>query len=1067
MSQAVIDVIGEEIYEIFVEEAQEIRELLQANYPKWLENTSDKELLGEIRRSFHTLKGSGRMAGALALGDFAWAYENMLNHVISEKIAVTPKLLQLLEQGIQYFSERITFFVNSCEKDEGIEQAIDVVEQFMQAADQEVEDASQSVTERAQIFYERPEIRDVLPKLVPDIEVSSEQENYSEDQQQEAFKTETSKLADSIDELQFNFRIHPDISAQILSSQAEQLTNSIGDESTLEQTLHSNIPMTNMDEYEEAQLVDLDQIIEPDPFEDDDPENALILQLFREEAHDQLEALDAGMLRLQEQPDDLSMIQSMERELHTLKGGARMVRINNIADLAHDAETLLEGIAEARGAVSPEQLEQVQTNIDQISRLLDQYDQQKTPETSPEETQSLSGETLAQSALGQDANSLQKEYSSLLEQMLIEQREQLVGLSTESESEKDAETEESSQQESRLTAAPIQDQVRLPTLFLDQMVEQSASINIQQGRLQERVHSMSTDVGELGNMVSRLRQLLRSLELETEARVHAGFRDLPQANREGFDPLEMDEYSELQRLSRALAESLNDLINIEGDLTEQLRRSESAITDGVQAGRKMYQDLLETRLIALSVLTPRLRRVVRQTASDLHKRVELDIQGEDCELDRHLLQHLTAPLEHLLRNAIAHGIEKPKHRLEADKPEQGKITLKMGREDTEIVIQVIDDGAGFNRTALRQKAIEKGYLEPEDTISDVDLDRLILQPGFTTAAEVDQTSGRGVGMDVVFSEIKALGGSLQIHTDPGHGSSFILRVPFTMASNPVLFTVVQGQTYGLPFGSIRGLIRLPGKEMEALLNHDTDTLHFDDHDYPVRYLGQALRLRGLREIPADQMYPIVFMRSKDKSRAWVVDAIAGRHDVVMQSLGVLFKNCPFYSAATITPDGQVVLLPDIHEILVSPMPKKWNGIPSGNFMKRANDMPRIMVVDDSITVRKVTEKFLSTKSYSIQSAKDGMEALEKLDNFKPDIMLLDIEMPRMDGFELLGHLRMSEQWKNLPVIMISSRTAEKHRAHAASLGATDFLGKPYQNQDLLEKIKEHLEGASLLSEVTA
>ncbi|MBK8453073.1 MAG: response regulator [Thiofilum sp.] len=1152
----VVEVVGTEIYDIFVEEVGGIIQSLQELVPTWQQARHDFKLLTDIRRSFHTLKGSGRMVGALALGDFAWAYESMLNQVLSGATDANDDLVALLAYGVKQLANRQGFFLEACSADEEVKADVKRIERFLAGEPLELPNqapASEPALPTAPSSTPASTQQQTDPALTPThaptaiptithepdlIVLDFGTQEFIRSVAANAIDTITNETSDAPAQpeepewLKFEQDGLIDFTAVIQESEASPSTSTIGaakSESVASQAAVSVVPhiapvlAATQPAQIETQKTKA-EILKALPPLVIDRENLVILKLFWEEVPDQLQELDKYFNALQANPADKELRLKLERLLHTIKGGARMAQLSAIGDIAHQAESSL---AESTQTVSPQVLQTLQTQIDQINSLAEHYEAQTiavteanvqepnktSQQVSPPEESSAPQQTLkpnseqpathpssapqqskvenelaavvelvdkplspsssiptppvTEKVVAPASEKVAIEYDSVLEQVLAEQTEQLIGLSI-SQAPLAPLNDNSLKplEDDPLQSATIQDQVRLPTVFLDRVIEHSSTMNVQQSRTHERIHSLGADVGELGRTVARLRHLLRSLELETEARVHAGI--VQQSQRAGFDPLEMDQYSELQRLSRALAESMNDLINIEGDLTDQLRKAEQGLLESIQAGRKIYQDLLSTRLIAINVLMPRLKRVVRQTAQELGKQVDLVIHGDECELDRHLLQRLTAPLEHLLRNALAHGIEMPAEREAKGKAVQGLITLEVVQADAELVIRVIDDGAGLNRAALRQRAIEKGFIKPHEEISDEKLDRLILQPGFTTATTISQISGRGVGMDVVFSEIKSLGGSLHIESVQGLGATFSLRMPFTMASNPVLFVNVQGQTYGLAMGNIQGLIRLSGEEVKRKLNQAHEHLVFDGIKYPLRYLGQALKLRGLRDIQSDTMFPILFTLLNGQARAWVVDAIVGRRDAVMQSLGVLFKNCSLYSAATITPDGQVVLLPDLHELVRAPLPASQpNPITSGIVMKRANDQSRIMVVDDSITVRKVTEKFLVAESFAVETAKDGMEALEKLRDFNPDLLLLDIEMPRMDGFELLRHVRQTPEWKHLPVIMISSRTAEKHREHATALGASDFLGKPYQNQALLDKIRELLEGGTLMKGLTA
>ncbi|HPY40169.1 MAG TPA: response regulator, partial [Thiolinea sp.] len=827
------------------------------------------------------------------------------------------------------------------------------------------------------------------------------------------------------------------------------------------------------------------------PF-DDHSENQLVWSMFREELPDQLQTIDTCMQTLNVKPADWEVRRSLERELHTLKGGARMARLMDLGDLAHDAETLLEKLGRH---ASPQEvaakLRSLQGLVDQINSLAEKYmaldaapaeqDTVKSVTIEPviEAVQAPKAEPVKQQApverIKQEAtdspevylnapkiNAPVKTYDSLLERLLAEKAQSLPDLSVLVEK-KSENKQVVTQLSDEANAALAQEQIRLPAVYLDKMIDRAGNLNMQQNALSERLQIMTDDVGEFSRTASRLKQLLRSLELETEAQIHAGYRQSAAAQHKGaeFDPLEMDQYSELQRLSRALAESLNDLVNIEADLGVQLRNSSTVLKDALSSSRYLHQDLLETRLVEAMVIVPRLKRIVRQTSTELGREVNLEVDGEAFKLDRHLLQRMTAPIEHLLRNAVSHGIEPSQERTILGKPAHGQITLKVFREDTEIVFQVQDDGRGLNRKRLRAKAEELGLVRPQDTLSDQETMRLILRPGFSTAGAISQISGRGVGMDVVSSEVKALGGHLQIASGEGQGTLFTMRLPFAMAANPVLFVGTHSQTYALPLGYVQGLSRLDLNKVREHLDQANKFIAFSGSDYAVRYLGSLLEPGTQLVLQDDHVYPVVYVRtSGGHCIAWIVDKIFGRREVVLQSLGNLFKDSRFYSSATITSDGEVVLLPDMADLALRVSGLATNIEPSEKAFvipaPERHERPHILVVDDSITVRKVTEKLLISENMLVGTAKDGLEALEMLDKFDPDLILMDIEMPRMDGFEVLETVRQNPDWNHVPIIMISSRTAEKHQQRAEQLGANSFLGKPYQNQELMALIRRYL-----------
>lgn len=1051
---ALREALGEDIFEIFSEEVTEISETLQTLYPQWDKARTQRETLVEIRRAFHTLKGSGRMAGAFALGDFAWIHEDLLNHVMSGQLKADERVSAQIGKAVEELRVRLDYFLNASQKDARVERMIAEAETVLlppEAAPLETWDFS-----AAEPVAKPALLPEALVEFAEPISVPESEPEYV---------------------LNFISDIEPE-------SLPELVTDS---EPVFDFTV--NIEPESVPELDQEPVLDFvtmpESVPEPAPEVDDtaeaDAESQMIWQLFWEEVPEQLQALDRNLQHLREAPEERDIIRELEREFHTLKGGARMAKLASLADVSHDAETLLSHLHGVE-RVSDADIERLQLAVDQLHTLTEALHQPNAlPETVMPSTMP-STPVLAElpdltpvaplvepmPAPIADAwvrqRAAQAESGSLLERLLLEQADSLPDISV-----LDSTSRATPAPDATPSTAAISnphETIRLPAVFVDNLIDRVVELNVQQVHMSEHFSSMGMDVGELVRTVARLRQQIRTLEVESEARIHDGRSKRLQAskmaaNDAGFDPLEMDQYAEVQRISRSLAESLNDLVNLEADLAAQVRKGEQLLQADMRTTRKLQRDLLDTRLVAVTMLVPRLRRLTRQVASDLGKQVALEVQGEDCELDRNLLQNMTAPLEHLIRNAISHGLETPEEREQAGKPRTGNITLTISRDDNEIVIRFRDDGRGLNRERLRERAIEMGLVGKGLELPEAELDRLILRPGFSTAATISQISGRGIGMDVVHSELKALGGNLQIASKPGEGTTFAMHLPFTLVVNPVLLVEVQTQVYALPITGVQGLARLSGQQIQAALQPDAEKLMFAGEAYALHHLAEVLGGQRAESVfAADERFPVVFIQLQGLALAWVIDHVRGRREVVLQPLGTLFKSCRLYSAATVAPDGSVYLVPDMVELArlaeTPPVLAPVLAVEELAAPDEPSGPPRVLVVDDSITVRRVTEKFLNSREYTVLTAKDGMEALERIAEFQPNVVLLDIEMPRMDGFELLGHLRRDPQWARLPVIMISSRTAQKHREHAGALGATGFLGKPYQNEVLLDALQEVL-----------
>jgi chemosensory pili system protein ChpA (sensor histidine kinase/response regulator) len=458
---------------------------------------------------------------------------------------------------------------------------------------------------------------------------------------------------------------------------------------------------------------------------------------------------------------------------------------------------------------------------------------------------------------------------------------------------------------------------------------------------------------------------------------------------------------------------------------------------------------MRTRMVPFGRMIPRLRRIVRQVAREVGKEVEFNAYNVEGELDRNVLERVVPALEHMLRNAVDHGIEKPDLRSAFAKPPMGRIDLRLAREGADVLIEITDDGRGIDVESVRAKAISRGLMQAEDRLEDEDVLQFIFAPGFSTAEAVTQISGRGVGMDVVHTTVKQLGGSINITSTPNKGTRFTVRLPFTVSVNRALMVAVADDLYAIPLNSIEGIVRVPAQDLEDTYAQEGG-FEYAGAPYRLRYLGHYLG-RDYVPRPDQNSVPIVLVRSGDQAVAIHVDGVHGSREIVVKSLGPQFAGVAGISGATILGDGSVVVILD----LVGLVRTQTASITMGSGMQQADaDRPTcVMVVDDSVTVRKVTSRLLERQGMDVLVAKDGVEAVALLAEQKPDIILLDIEMPRMDGFEVARHIRNDDRLQDLPIVMVSSRTGAKHQERAVEIGVNRFLGKPFQEAELLSTIE--------------
>lgn len=601
-----------------------------------------------------------------------------------------------------------------------------------------------------------------------------------------------------------------------------------------------------------------------------------------------------------------------------------------------------------------------------------------------------------------------------------------------------------------ITVRAPQEQVRIRADLLDRLVNYAGEVAIYRARLEQQLGAFRGAMFEMEQTNARLRDQLRRLDAETEAQIIARYQREhavlgPDVADPTFDPLELDRFSTLQQLSRALGESAADMSSLQGTLDDLTRQYETLLTQQSRVSSELQEGLMRTRMVPFDALVPRLRRVVRQAAGETGKQVQLKLDGAQGELDRNVLDRMTAPLEHMLRNAVAHGLESPDGRRAAGKGEEGSVRIAVRREGSEVVLEVADDGAGLDRGAIRGRAIKRGLISEDAVLTDSDLDALIMEPGFSTADEVSRLAGRGVGMDVVASEVRQLGGTLDIASSAGRGTTFTLHLPQTLAVTQAVFVRIGETSFAVPIASVRGVGRISREELSA----PGAAYQYGGEDYALHDLGRLLGQPVARAEGQVQM-PLLLIRSGDLRAAVSIDQVLGNREIVVKPVGPQVASIPGIFGATIMGDGSVVVILDVaplvrrsatlaREVAVSAQPEQRR-------------VPLVMVVDDSITMRKVTGRVLERHNYEVVTAKDGVDALERMEERVPDLMLLDIEMPRMDGYELATQMRADARLRGVPIIMITSRTGEKHRQRAIEIGVQRYLGKPYQEPELMRNV---------------
>jgi chemosensory pili system protein ChpA (sensor histidine kinase/response regulator) len=1170
-----------ELVEVFIEEAKEEIENIRRNLPAWAADRANAEALIAARRSFHTLKGSGRMVGAQLIGEFAWSIENLLNRLINQTLESTPSMIafitaasgalpQLLEQleigvppklDVQLLMKQAEAFAD------GDPDAASMTSQSLRIAVPPTTGPTPAAgmdPVLVDIFVKEMRshlevIRRFLAAATPGAGPHSVEEPLYRachtllgSARMAGFEPAMQLAAPLAEHLRRYFDSGiglPDVGVEALRIAAEQIAAmadalAAGRSVPLDPGVLQAVEAVAFREPPPAapavpvERAAAQGAMEPEadpigPASGFDPEIAAI---FAEEA---AEILDNSQAALQEvrQRQDQSAVAMLQRYLHTLKGGARMAGVLTMGDLSHALETLLSRVAEGRSRATPAALDLVQRGLDALQQMRDAIDAGRTVAGADEliaelerseapvvaESVSVPQPSVpqpgvpppsvvaatpappaaavpaapAQSAaptsgelehvptvdlIGADLEALESIVLEALPSTLVADPRAAAEVLEEPTVEEplvaDAQaTEEATivEQKAAVVVMPARIEVvpappapapvsapaaaeqrsveraetaRVDAGLLDALLNGAGEINIFQSRLSQQLHSIEFHLGELGGTVSRLREQLRKLEAETEAQILHRHQDEAEVEG-GFDPLELDRYSTIQQLSRALAESANDVASINELLHGLTNEADTLLTQQARVTSDLQGGLMQTRMVPFQRHVPRLQRIVRQACADTGKQAELAVDGEGNELDRQVLESMLPPFEHLLRNAIAHGIEKPSVRQQRGKPETGQVLLKIRREGSEVIIEVGDDGGGLDLAAIRRKAYEKGLLAENQRITDEQAVELILQPGFSTASELTQAAGRGVGMDVVDNEIKKLGGSMRIETRTGEGTRFLIRLPYTLAITHALIVNVGEETFALPLPTVEGITRLSRDKILKHLTEDEPKLDYGGIVYRVQHLGSLVGA-GPSALPDDEnAVSLVLIRAGDNSTALLMDSLEGSREIVVKTLGPHIASVPGVTGATILGDGRVIMILDPGTLVRAQRPAAVaraapKAVPSTELTA--------LVVDDSITMRRVTQRLLERRGAKVYTARDGLDAITVLQEHNVDIILLDIEMPRMDGYQFATHVRNDPKLKHLPIIMITSRSGEKHRAKAIEIGVNDYLSKPYQESQLIAAI---------------
>ncbi|HEV2008466.1 MAG TPA: Hpt domain-containing protein, partial [Burkholderiales bacterium] len=984
--------VDQELLDIYLEEADEVLANINKALDECRAQPANLDALTTIRRAFHTLKGSGRMVGLDDLGEIAWEIEQLLNHWLDRHTPATPGLIDFVARASAAFALWIGRLKSRSQEPVDGRDIIALARELKTSAETGADaapapqppDIMIGNTRVSRSFYEiyLKEANQRLATL--DQEFLAWRELRAEAVSHEFMRaahtlagisrtagfTEIADLGSTLEQwVPYAARVTHDRQMQTVEAAIVKLRAMIDD------VAGENPPQAAETEGQNLQhLVTLLQApsqqveapapatapaaetaavpdAQPEPgaapaasmqaeaialgkaiaaakpkdqrviHDDIDPE---ILAVFLEEAETLIPLIGHDVREWKATPDNYQLCHALQRSLHTLKGSARMVGAMRLGELIHLMENKVEaGLASA--TLPPALFEELEMEMDRLSEGIERIHH---PPVVAEDERAEAPVPVAEAAPKIEA-----------------------------------------------LAGPVA-MLRINADTLDRLINESSEISIARSRVEGELRAIKQSLSDLNESVMRLRNQSRDVELQADSQMQSRLSLLEEKDQ-AFDPLEFDRYTQLQELTRMMAESLHDVTSIQQNLVKTLGDADAAVIQQSRINRGLQQELMRMRTVPFATLSERLYRTVRQTARELDKRANLEIEGGQVELDRSVLEKIGAPLEHLLRNAVAHGLERAAERSAAGKREIGEIRIALRHEGNEIVILMSDDGNGIDLDRLRRKAVEKGLLYDGQAASEAELIQLIFASGLSTTEEVTALAGRGVGMDVVRNEIAALGGRVEVATRRGKDTTFTIFLPLTLAVTQAVLVRAGGDLYAIPSAMVEQVMKL---KPDAIAQHyKKGTIEAQGTSYPLHYIGQLLRKSGIAT-DVNNRNAVLLLRSGIQHVALHVDELLKNQEIVVKNLGVQLARVSGIAGATVLGDGRIVMI--INPVLLSQRAASGAVIAPAVTQTLVGKLvaPTVMVVDDSLTVRKITSKLLEREGYRVTTAKDGIDALEQIED---------------------------------------------------------------------------------------
>jgi chemosensory pili system protein ChpA (sensor histidine kinase/response regulator) len=801
-----------------------------------------------------------------------------------------------------------------------------------------------------------------------------------------------------------------------------------------------------------------------------------ILEFFQPEAEEHLQVVSDCLISL-EGNNNPEEINKLFRAIHTVKGSAAQVGLSRLGAIAHRVEDLIGRLRDGELEPSPAVVDICLESVDVLKKTLhQQWADEKSMRAGVD---SLLGR-IAEFAPIEVEDSETVAVAGATEEVPAEGIEETAP----------AVTPAKKPVKSPSAAAVAAKSVRIALSRLDRMMNTVGELVINRTRMVGRVAELEKLVDTLSFSKERLQGKVGEFQEKYEFNRISSTRQTgpwsPSTTRQTltnaasgdtsfwseFSELEMDRYDDFNILSRSMAEISADVNEVLSQLEGFIGRVEGDIDEFTKLAHHLQDEITAARMVPIGTLYSRLSRAVRDAAKSAGKQVDLDLSGSETELDNNIIQQISDPLVHLVRNSVAHGIERPEDRLAVGKPEMGKVSLRAYHRGNHIYIEVEDDGRGIDYERVKLSAIERGLVSPEtaDRLTERDLREMLFHPGFTTAPVKTELAGRGVGLDVVRANLNALNGEIDIQSVSGQGTKFTLKVPLTLIISPALFVRCGVTNFALPLAVVEEIRRLRADEIEdvggKLLTKVRDVVT------EVVRLDTYLGLPPLE--PINGYFRMVVANAGNRQIGLVVEEVLGKDEIVIKNLGEYLRRVKLFPGTTIAPDGSLILLIDLNRMVANEPTERRplqasasaarifapgstavaRGTIPAEAIDRVEQERLIIVADDSISVRKFVGRMLEKNGYRVKLAADGMEAAELVTQHGCHLVITDLEMPRMTGYELMVQLRQSPTTRRIPVMVVTSRAGAKHRDRAMKEGATAFLTKPVQEDQLIAAVEQ-------------